>query len=64
MTFKEFVHKMLHDAHFRHEVRIDPEKALREAGTRPTREQVEALKNIDFSSIEAVAESFGDSLIT
>ena len=64
MTFKEFVDRMLNDDGFRHAVRMDPKKALQSAGMRPTKAQIDSLKEIDFQSLEKMARAFGEEVIT
>jgi hypothetical protein len=64
MTFKQFVQKMLDDDKFRHEVHQDPKSALERAGMKPTEEQLNALKKVDYESLQNVAHAFGDIMVT
>ena len=61
MTFEDFVNKMLSDQKFRHEVKINPKAALEQAGMKPTREQIETLKSVNYQSLQNVAHAFGES---
>ena len=61
MTFEHFVNKMLSDKKFRHEVRINPKAALEQSGMKPTKEQIDALKKINYDSLQSVAHAFGES---
>jgi len=61
MTFEDFVNKMLSDKTFRHEIKINPKAALEQAGMKPTREQIETLKSINYQSLQNVAHAFGES---
>ena len=63
MTFRELVEKMLDDAKFRHEVKKDPKVALERAGMKPTEQQVNALKKVDYADLQNVARAFGDKVI-
>ena len=64
MTLPQFVNKMLKDKKFRTAVRLDPEQALISAGMKPTTQQVEALKKVDYRSLNRVASAFNDSRVT
>lgn len=60
MEFRAFVDKMLDDSKFRHEVRKDPKAALERANVKPTEHQINALKKIDYESLENLARAFGN----
>ena len=61
MTFQEFVNKMLTDEKFRHAISTDPKAALERAGMKPTPQQIEALKKVNYHSLQNVAQAFGES---
>jgi hypothetical protein len=58
MSFREFVDKMLDDAKFRREIKKDPKAALERVGMKATAKQVDALKKVDFHSLQKVAGAF------
>ena len=64
MTFEEFVNKMLSDQKFRHEVKINPKAALEQLGMKPTEEQIETLKKVNYDTLQNVAHAFGKNTIT
>jgi hypothetical protein len=47
------------DRKFYEQLKRDPESALREHGVKPSSEQIEALKNLNYEYLEEVAEAFG-----
>jgi hypothetical protein len=56
--FNHLVIRMLGDAKFRAAVIKNPEKALRAIKAKPTKQQVAALKAVDWASLEKVFNSF------
>jgi hypothetical protein len=65
MTFQQFVDKMLKDKKFRTAVRLDPKQALIAAGMKkPTPQQVNALKKVNYGSLNRVASAFHNKNVT
>ncbi len=62
MKLKELVDKLMIDRVFYKKLKKDPAAALRGQGEEPTPKQIEALKKIDYKSLEAVATAFADKL--
>ena len=52
------VNKILSDEAFRKALLSNPEATLRQAGIDPTPEMLDALKDIDEDSLQALAENF------
>lgn len=58
VSFNHLVIKMLGDVKFRAALMKNPEKALRSIKAKPTRQQVAALKGVDWASLEKVFNAF------
>ena len=54
------VGKILSDEKFAEALAENPEKALQEAGIRPTVDLLKALKGVDAASLQKLATAFGD----
>lgn len=59
MNLRELVDRAMDDRKFYEQLKRDPESALREHGVKPSSEQIEALKNLNYEYLEEVAEAFG-----
>jgi hypothetical protein len=59
MTFDQFVHKVISDPQFYQLLKKDPAEALRSVGIELSKEQIEALKEIDYKQLEQIAAEFG-----
>lgn len=57
-TIHQLVLKMLGDVKFRTAVMKNPEKALKSIKAKPTKQQIAALKAVDWKSMERVYTSF------
>jgi len=57
MKFEELVDKVLHEPGFYGQLKDNPEKALKNAGAKPTPEMVKALKSVNFDSLKRVAHA-------
>lgn len=58
LDFNHLVIRMLGDAKFRAALIKNPERALRAISARPTKQQVAALKAVDWKSLEKVFNAF------
>ena len=57
---KHLVDKLMKDRHFYEQLREDPAAALRSVGAEAKPEQIEALRKINYKSLEEVAAAFND----
>jgi hypothetical protein len=64
MNIHELFVKALHNQAFWNELKKDPAKAFKDAGIKVTPQQLEAVKNLNYPSLETVATSFGPGHIT
>ncbi len=55
---QDLVNRVLTDEKFRRELVANPEAALRKAGVEPTPEMLDALKDVDEESLQALANNF------
>jgi hypothetical protein len=62
MSDIDLVNKVLQDPAFAEELAKNPEEALNEIGIHPTKEVLDALKNLNTKSIVRVVEEFGANL--
>jgi hypothetical protein len=62
MELKQLVDKLMVDYGFYLKLKEDPAAALRGQGEEPKPEQIEALKKIDYKSLEDVATAFADKM--
>ena len=60
MKFDSMVDKLMNDPSFRDGLRTDPEGTLKAHNFDAHPEKVEALKNVDWSSLDKVRDSFQD----
>ena len=58
LPFDTFVHAVIVDPKYRALLRKDPEKALRHLDIEPTDQLVEALKRIDWASMQKIVDSY------
>lgn len=58
LDFNHLVIRMLGDAKFRAALIKNPEKALQSIKAKPTKQQLAALKAVDWSSLERVFNAF------
>jgi len=58
MKFEELVNKVINEPGFYSQLKDNPEKALHNAGVKPTSQMVKALKGVNFDSLKNVAHSF------
>ncbi len=58
LDFNHLVIRMLGDAKFRLALIKNPEKALRAIKAKPTKQQIAALKAVDWTSLEKVFNAF------
>ena len=65
MTLQQLINKILSDPGFWNELKKDPGKALRGIGENPTPQQLKALKELNYTSLEDIGSAFaGPSAIT
>jgi phosphohistidine phosphatase SixA len=65
MNLRELVDKAMDDREFYEQLKRDPERALQQQGVKPSSEQIEALKKLNYEYLEEVAEAFGpQTLVT
>lgn len=58
VDFNHLVIRMLGDVKFRVALMKNPDKALRSIGAKPTKQQIAALKSVDWSSLNKVFNAF------
>lgn len=58
-AFNYIVNRALHDPQFREGLANDPEETLKEAGYNLSTEEVNALKTMNYSSVQSLAAAFG-----
>jgi hypothetical protein len=61
MNLQQLVNKVMSDPNFFEQLKSNPAAALSSQGAKPTPEQIEALKKINYKSLVDVAVAFGGS---
>jgi hypothetical protein len=61
MTLQQLVDRVLSDPKFWNALRKDPAKALRDAGEKPTPEQIKALKEVNYKALQDIGAAFAGS---
>ena len=61
--FRELVEKAMGSYKFYQDLKKDPAAALQALGLQPTPQQIKALKNLNYKSLEAAANTFRSSRV-
>jgi TRAP-type C4-dicarboxylate transport system substrate-binding protein len=64
MEIHELFAKALHNREFWNELKKDPARAFHDAGIKATKQQIDAVKQLNYTALEKIATAFGGGSIT